>query len=303
MDQREGWEQRQMQGWSGANSATPSITPEQLLAMLQAAGLSDGQDTYAQIQPAQHINAPAQTARSATKQAASASRGTASAKAASGITQSTNADSTEQVPLSTFTDGSASSTPASSAPIAPSGPSLPSDITAAIAAAIAAAGGYFANGQSNVASAPSSRAVAAIDPALEGEWMPKEAYPTAYNNASAARDAASMPAAITGNRSAQRLTSDGTIKAGAPVAEAASSPAAKLLQAATAAKSGAPLDMQSYRDIINAVLQDTAMAKEVADRNVMQYGKGSAETPTPNVKPKIKPKVQQGAKAAARLIR
>lgn len=247
MDQREGWEQRQMQGWSGANSATPSITPEQLLAMLQAAGLSDGQDTYAQIQPAQHINAPAQTARSATKQAASASRGVASAKAASGITQSTNADSTEQVPLSTFTDGSASSTPASSAPIAPSGPSLPSDITAAIAAAIAAAGGYFANGQSNVASA--------------------------------ARDAASMPAAITGNRSAQRLTSDGTIKA------------------------GAPLDMQSYRDLINAVLQDTAMAKEVADRNVMRYGKGSAETPTPNVKPKIKPKVQQGAKAAARLIR
>lgn len=289
MDQREGWEQRQMQGWSGANSAAPSITPEQLLAMLQAAGLSDGQDTYAQIQPAQHINAPVQAARSATKQAASAPRGVASAKAASGTAQSANTDNTEQVPLSTFTDESSPSTSASSAPTAPSGPSLPSDITAAIAAAIAAAGGYFANGQSNVASAPSSRAVVAVDPVLEGELMP--------------RDAASMPTAITGNRGAQRLTSDGTIKAGAPVAEAASSPAAKLLQAATTAKSGAPLDMQSYRDIINAILQDTAMAKEVADRNVMRYGKGSTETPTSSVKPKIKPKVQQGAKAAARLVR
>lgn len=289
MDQREGWEQRQMQGWSGANSAAPSITPEQLLAMLQAAGLSDGQDTYAQIQPTQHINAPVQTARSATKQTASAPRGAASAKAASGITQSANAGNTEQVPLNAYTDGVMLSAPTGSAPTSPSNPSLPSDITAAIAAAIAAAGGYFANGQSNVASAPSSKAVAAIDPALEGELMPK--------------DAASMPAAITGNRGAQRLTNDGTIKAGAPVAEAASSPAAKLLQAATAAKSGVPLDMQSYRDIINAVLQDTAMAKEVADRNVMRYGKGSAEAPASTAKPKIKPKVQQGTKAAARLIR
>lgn len=242
MDQREGWEQRQMQGWSG-DSAAPSITPEQLAALLQAAGLSDATDVrqgYAQIQQPQSINASTTRKAAAPSKSQTAPRSTAAAKRDSADKQAVAATPSDQVPLSAYTDGAMPSSPT---PNAPAGVSLPSDVTAAIAAAIAmASGGMYAMKGNPQAPTMAGKSMQAVDPVLEGELMPK--------------DAASMSNAITGNAAAKRITADGTIKAGAP--EQATNPAIAMMQKAGMSDT-APLDMATYRDLIQRVLQEQEM--------------------------------------------